>query len=291
MRLVFELEEKLASGKGNDGWQPLSRQLYQSLIEPAGPIEKGATLALIVQGPLATIPFEVLGLNSNEMLLVNHPIVYVNRLGRGDRLSPDKAKTNQTALVVGLGQDLPNAEKEAARVAEVLGAKPLIGSQATIQRVSDLIRSARWVHFATHARVIKSNPYLSSLDLAGEDRIEAWKLFRDAPQAEVITLSACDTKREAQDLASLSALTGDTTSLTAFTYAGGARWILASLWKAEDESAEKIMVEFYRAQIKGGLSPWQALQKAKLSFMKDWHPFLYAPFLLSARDLSSLTAN
>jgi CHAT domain-containing protein len=290
-RLVFELEEKLESGPGNNDWQALSRQLYKLLIEPAGPIEKGSTLAFIAQGPLATIPFEALGLNSNEILLANHPVVYANRLGKGDRVSPIATNTKQDALVVGLSQDLPNAEKEAAEVAKVLGAKLLIGRAANIQKVSELIRSARWVHFATHAEVNTTNPYLSSLYLSGDDKIEAWKLFRDAPQAEVITLSACDTKREAQDLTSLSAITGDTTSLTAFASAGGARWILASLWQADDQLAEKIMVEFYRAQIKEGLSPWRALQKAKLNLMKNSHPFQYAQFLLSARDLSSLKTN
>ncbi|HMG72831.1 MAG TPA: CHAT domain-containing protein [Pyrinomonadaceae bacterium] len=289
LRLVVRLERSLSGGDGNNEWEGFSRQLYQKLIVPVALTSSDARLVFIVQGKLSLIPFEILGADKEHLLLADRPITYASRLTSASTLSRPSIPQNATALVVGLSQDLENAQTEATKIAELLGGTLLIDKNATNEKVRKNIGSARWIHFATHGKVNKSNPYLSYLELFGNERIEAWQLFRDAPQAEVISLSACDTRQEAESAAGMSSMAGDANSLAAFAFAGGARWILASLWQAEDKETELLMTEFYRYQKEEKYDPPKALQMAKLEMVKDSrHPYFYSQFVLSSHDLSSL---
>jgi CHAT domain-containing protein len=289
LRLVVRLERSLSGGDGNNEWEDLSKQLYQELIVPVGLTSADTRLVFIMQGKLSLIPFEVLGPDKENLLVANRPITYASRLTSDSTRARPSTPQNATTLVVGLSQDLENARSEATKIAGLLGGTLLIDKNATNENIRKNIGSARWIHFATHGKVNKSNPYLSYLELFGNERIEAWQLFRDAPQAEVISLSACDTKQEAESAAGLSSMAGDANSLAAFAFAGGARWILASLWQAEDKETELLMTEFYRYQKVEKFDPAKALQMAKLEMVKDnRHPYFYSQFILSSHDLTSL---
>jgi CHAT domain-containing protein/tetratricopeptide (TPR) repeat protein len=288
VQLARGLEKDLANDYAT--WEEKSAQLYDRLIKPLGTLEKDETLIFVVQGALSAIPFEVLGESAQAQLLKEHGVAYAARLSRPQSSStaPVQATaTNGKALVVGLSnEDIPNAEIEATQIAALLGVNPLLGEQeATTERVAVALKDARWVHFATHGTIEQINPYLSRLSLARGERVEAWQLFRDAPQAEMIVLSACDTKREAREAGSM----GDNTSLNSFAFAGGARWVVASLWAADDVNSSAIMLEFYRLLIEERLDQVQALQRAKLKIAgsNTRRPFRFAHFLLSARDLTS----
>lgn len=287
---VIELARGLELDLVNDypDWEKKSAKLYDALIKPLGMLQTGETLIFAVQGALATIPFEVLGPTVQTQLLRDHPIAYATRLVRKRNLQvASTAGPNAKALVVGLSdEDIPNAEIEASQIAALLKVKPLLGNKdATAERVRAALKEARFVHFATHGTMERINPYLSWLSLANNERVEAWQLFRDAPSAEMIVLSACDTRREARE----TGMTGETTSLNSFAFAGGARWVVASLWSADDDSSSAIMLEFYRLLIDEHLDQVQALQRAKLKIadLKPSRPFRFAHFLLSASDLSA----
>lgn len=289
LRMVVQLERSLSTDEGNNDWEGLSEELYKRLIVPAGLTPGDSRLVFVVQGKLSLIPFEILGPDKKHLLLTDRPITYASRL-TGERSSrPRSTARNATALVVGLSKDLENAESEATKIAELLGGTLLINQKASNENVRRSIGSARWIHFATHGQVNRTNPYLSYLKLFGNERIEAWQLFRDAPQAEVISLSACDTRQEPESLAAMSSMASSSNSLTAFAFAGGARWILASLWQADDKETEVLMTEFYRYQKVEKFDPPKALQMAKLKMITDGrHPYFYSQFILSSHDLSSL---
>jgi CHAT domain-containing protein len=128
---------------------------------------------------------------------------------------------NYSLIVSYNGETLLGAEDEAREVAKLLKTEALIGeADATNAGVLERIHSARWIHFATHTVIDEANPDLSYLSLSGDQQIEAWQLFRDAPQAEMIVLSACDTKLEAFGL-SRTGSDLDTRSLTSFAFSGG----------------------------------------------------------------------
>ena len=68
----------------------------------------------------------------------------------------------------------------------------------------------------------------------------------------------------------------------------GARSVLMSHWKVEDQFTASFMPEFYKLYLRKGLAKIKALQRAKLHFMQknrstrfDYrHPFFWASFSL-----------
>ena len=67
-----------------------------------------------------------------------------------------------------------------------------------------------------------------------------------------------------------------------FLYAG-ARRVVASLWQVDDESTADLMRRFYRAMLKDGRRPSEALRAAQLEMSRDrrWAaPFYWAGFVL-----------
>jgi CHAT domain-containing protein len=288
MRLVVQFERSLSGGGGNNEWEALSAELYKRLIVPANLNGKDSELIFLIQGKLSLIPFEVLGPDKSHLLLTSHPVAYISRLTGASVSRDSTVNRSDTALVVGLSQDLENAAGEAKQVGRLLGGTLLVEKNATYENIRRHIKSARWIHFATHGGLNRTNPYLSYLDLYGNERIEAWQLIRDIPQAELVSLSACDTKQEAQDLSDISSAAGDSNSMAAFAFAGGAKWVLASLWQAEDEKTKFLMIDFYRRLKSEQLDPAAALQITKLQMLrKGLHPALYSQFLLSTHDLTS----
>jgi CHAT domain-containing protein len=95
--------------------------------------------------------------------------------------------------------------------------------------------------------------------------------------AELVVLSACQTAlgREIRG----EGLVGLTRG---FIYAG-ARRVVASLWQVDDESTAALMKRFYRAMLKDGRRPADALRVAQLemSQTRRWSaPFYWAGFVL-----------
>ena len=133
---------------------------------------------------------------------------------------------------------------------------------------------------ATHGQ-FSSNPEETFI-LTWNDKInvkELEKLLKlretteDSP-IELLVLSACQTasgdNRAALGLAGLAVRSG-------------ARSTLATLWSAKDQSTAKLMVKFYQALTREGVSKAEALRQAQLEMLQSpryQDPFYWAPFVL-----------
>jgi len=114
----------------------------------------------------------------------------------------------------------------------------------------------------------------------------AWQLFRDVSAAELITLSACNTAMETSFIDGVSTPRGLSSSLVSFAFAGGARFVLSSLWTASDQITADLMTHFY-AKLGAGMDPVHALHEAKLAVRRSTgpiHPHYLANFRLEARN-------
>ncbi|HMJ84281.1 MAG TPA: CHAT domain-containing protein, partial [Vicinamibacterales bacterium] len=266
----------------------LAKQLSHIPIEPALPFSDGTTLVVVGSGTIAHTPFDVLVDDRGRPLVERHPIVYSDHVGR--LRPPSLRATAGEALVAGVnGNGIQSAEQEARDVASLLHGTALIGRDATKDRVMSAMRGATRVHLAVHATLVASNPFESYFSF-GNERLRAWELFRDAPDADLIALSACDTSAEARPAVGLAASSGATTSFLSFAFSGGARYVLASLWRARDTVTADLMHRFYTALTTEGLSESAAVQRAKLGIVQAGvtHPHYYANFVLSVRDVAAL---
>ena len=133
-----------------------------------------------------------------------------------------------------------------------------------------MLKNYRYIHFATHGFANKTTPDLSGLLLAhdpssAEDGVLfLGEVYNLELNADLVTLSACESgigkSVKGEGLLSLS---------RGFLYAG-AKNLLVSLWKADDQATSELMLAFYQELLKGK-SKAEALRDAKLQLMeREW---------------------
>lgn len=144
---------------------------------------------------------------------------------------------------------------------------------------------SRIVHFATHSVINSRHPemsgiVLSLMDERGEEQngvLQLHDIYGLRLTADLVVLSACSTGL-GKDVRG-EGLVGLTRG---FMYAGAPR-VAASLWKVDDRATAELMSHFYRAMLREGLSPAEALRAAKEAMWEEgrWRsPHYWAAFVL-----------
>ena len=143
----------------------------------------------------------------------------------------------------------------------------------------------RIVHFATHGVFDNENPGLSGVILSmfgerGEAQdgvLRLHDIYGLHLPAELVVLSACNTA-----LGKPVRGEGLVGIVRGFMYAG-ARRVVASLWKVDDDATGEMMRRFYREMLEADRSPAAALREAQVSLWRQdrWRPpFYWAAFVL-----------
>lgn len=201
------------------------------------------------------------------------------------RLKPAQRSGNRRQLWQRLGHA---GDEIDAMASHAKGMRTFIarGAEATREVVeSDEVGQSRYVHFAVHGSVDTERPELSKLvfslhDATGtpqEGELHAYEVFNLDLNAELVTLSACETGLG-------KAVRGEgLVGLTqGFLYAGAER-VLVSLWRVDDEATAALMDHFYRHLLKERMSPAAALRAAQRALRagKKWQaPYHWAGFAL-----------
>ena len=186
---------------------------------------------------------------------------------------------------------LPASRDEAEAIAKVLRspdpqavhvALDFDASRANV--LTDGLTRFRLVHFATHGVVDARHPEMSGLILSLVDRrgrrqdgyLRLGDIYKLKLSADLVVLSSCDSAL-GRDLES----EGIIGLPRGFLYAG-AKSVIASLWKVNDDATATLMSRLY-ARIKKGESPSSALRGAQLEMVQDerWaNPYYWAAFVL-----------
>jgi CHAT domain-containing protein len=266
------------------GWEEPAERLHEWLIAPLAPAP--TTKRLLVAGAFTGLPFDLLKPHGGPSLVEKIAVSHLPSLAAFARTS-QAASPDGSALVAGINDaSLSAAELEADHVAGIFGVTPLLGAQVKRAAILRSLPQARWIFFAGHASMDRSNPYLSSLR-AADGPLAAWELFQAAPQPELIVLSACETGGASYG----AGLDFTNSSLTSFAAAGGAKWTMGSLWLAPDGDTREVIEEFCRGLRAEHLSVDEALRRAKQkSASKGRHPFYYGHLSLLAGGCDSFAA-
>lgn len=201
-------------------------------------------------------------------------------------------KADSTFLATRDGKTLEPLLYSAQEVQDILATFPdrsraFLQQEASEENFKQQIKGYKYVHLATHGRLVETNPKLSNLTFSQpqnskvkEDGIlysaETYNLDLNA---DLLVLSACQTG--AGQIVKGEGLMGLTRG---FLYSG-ARNIVASLWKVYDRHTSLLMVEMYR-QIAAGKSYSAALREAKLKMIANAEtaaPQSWAGFVLIGR--------
>ena len=290
------LRSALESQDGGVDWRASSAAVYRRLVAPLVPAS-WAQAVVIPDGPLSLIPLEAL-LPDRE----GEPLALTRMLTYGPSASvlavlsraPAPPPFARTLLAVGVPggpaaaggalrdeeAPLPFAAQEVRDIVATLGSGEcdlLLGRSAALEQILALEpRRYRWLHFATHARMVEHPADRSSLRLDG-GRLDLPAIRALDLRAELVTLSACDTALGQR-------LRGEgVIGLTHAFLSAGARGVVASLWKVEDQDTAAFMQRFYD-ELARGTSPAMALSRTRAALRgaggRSAHPSVWAAFVL-----------
>jgi CHAT domain-containing protein/Tfp pilus assembly protein PilF len=186
---------------------------------------------------------------------------------------------------------LPASREEANSIASIFHSQDkqttLIGMDFDANRdyvLKEGLTRFRLIHFATHGVVDPWRPEMSGLILSLVDRtgrkqdgyLRLGDIYKLKLTADLVVLSSCDSAL-GKDLES----EGIIGLPRAFLYAG-AKSVIASMWKVNDDATARLMSALYTG-IHRGESPGSALRGAQLEMVHDerWSkPYYWAAFEL-----------
>ena len=260
-------------------------RLDQWLIAPLSlPLDAIDHLIISPDGLLCQLPFHAFQRNQRYMI-EDCMVSYIPSATLLDLSQQSLTTTNApTFFAVGYGGKNLRAITEEVKILRdrFPSLAYLIDQEATTESVLAQLPHHHLLHLATHAIFRQDRVMLSGFELA--DRyLTLAEISQLQFQAELVTLSGCETgfgRFHGSDLISLA---------TGFM-AAGAKSLLVSLWRVEDQVTAQLMDHFYRA-LQSGHSRAKSIQLAQLELLRIGreqhsahalyqHPAYWAAFLL-----------
>ncbi|MEM7029932.1 MAG: CHAT domain-containing tetratricopeptide repeat protein, partial [Chloroflexota bacterium] len=231
------------------------KKLAQSLLEPLGEaIWSAHTLCIVPHGLLHYVPFHALYQDTDNGPLYllgssDNPrqIIYAPSATTLLDYCQQKRESTQTGcLAVGYNDpvlNLSQAEAEANHIAERTNGLSFVGQAATRENLYQQSQAYRYLHFSCHGWFNATWPMASSLSLADGTLDAADILHHLQLNAELVSLSACETGRS-------HLLRGDELVglIRAFLYAGTPS-VLVSHWVVDELVTRLLMERFYECLI------------------------------------------
>jgi CHAT domain-containing protein/Flp pilus assembly protein TadD len=266
---------------------------HEIIYEPSA----SALAALLAGTQHRPGPFSV-AVFANPVFESDDPRVVSTRSPRSDAIAEDQAPhVRDVFRDLGIANGpripaLPGSRDEAEAIISVVpwrsgfSALGFEASRATISQTD--LSKYRIVHFATHGFVDFEHPELSGLVLSmvnqqGQPQPGFFRMhdiYNLKMPVDLVVLSACNTGlgKEVKGEGLIGLTRG-------FMYAG-AKGVIASLWKVDDEATAELMKNFYAGMFQKGLTPSAALREAQLemSQSKRWRsPYYWAAFVLQGQ--------
>jgi CHAT domain-containing protein len=269
----------------------LAAILIDPLVEQ-GWLEDSTQLYLVPHGDLNYLPFALLPARDGEQrfLIDNHTLTY---LPTAAALTVDgKAASEEQALLAMAPSvsRLRYAPAEARSVDALFqpNSRLFVGKSATESRFKEMAGEFQVLHLATHGYFNKLNPMFSGIrleaDEADDGLLEVHEIFNLELDADLVTLSACETALGGGFFAEVPA--GDEfVGLTRAFLTVGSDAVLATLWEVDDRSSVDLMKNFYERLVINGAdndkSAALATAQQQLRSVDAYrHPYYWAPFIL-----------
>ena len=277
-------------------------QCYKMIITPVADLLDEPEIIVVPDRVLYNVPFAALEDENEKPLSETFRIRIAPSLTTLKLIqdSPADYHSQSGALIVGDPQvgdvihegrrrwisPLECARKEAQMIGRLLGIQPLIGENATKQKVLDNIHSVSLIHFAAHgdaergeialAPSFPSNGYPTEKDYL----LTMAEISQVRLTAKLVVLSCCHSAR--------GKIRSEGVVGIARAFLGsGARSVLAALWPIEDKATEQFMNRFYKHLV-GGESASECLHQAMKWMRANGFPDKrqWAPFMLIGDDVT-----
>ncbi len=165
----------------------------------------------------------------------------------------------------------PFSIKLAKKYAKKFGGKIFTNEKATKQLFKKYAKQHKIIHIGTHAESNNLTPGLSRLIFAkdiyensnnNDNSVYTFELYEYNLSSNLTVLTACETGKPTYQPGE-----GMISLAHAFNYAGSES-ILTGLWRIDEQSSSQIIRYFYD-NLYSGMSKDEALQKAKLKYLKN----------------------
>jgi CHAT domain-containing protein/tetratricopeptide (TPR) repeat protein len=260
----------------------LSQRLYALLIQPVDDlIGNCRRLVIVPQGVLHGIPFAALH-DGTQFLVERREVVLAPSASaisfcRQPRMRRTPSDAGAFVVIAHSGEGLlPGALAEGEAVAELFGGVNLFEAAATVASVREHVRTAEVVHVAAHGQARPDAPLFSHLRLA-DGQLTALDCLDLELECELVTLSACETGH------AVVAAGDEPIGLTRSLLYAGARSVIQSLWRVDDEATRQLMSDMY-VRLRDGAGRAAALRAAQRVFLTNTdghaHPAFWASFSL-----------
>ncbi|MEZ4774373.1 MAG: CHAT domain-containing tetratricopeptide repeat protein [Bacteroidia bacterium] len=292
-----------------DQYVNLADSLYQRVFAPLTDAPLPEKLFLIPDGMLGYIPFDALLTSKPENAGAYRNYPYLIRrftlsqhysaalLFRSDN-DPSDTKPLKHAVIFAPvfteemempGQKKPQpliySEEEAQKITRLTGGDIFLKRAASKSAFFEQAGKYQIIHISSHARVNDRDPMFSTIDFAEGETVNVLDLFGMEIQADLVTLSACETGS-----GELFSGEGIMSLARGFIYAG-AKSIVNTLWEVNDAATAEIMTSFYES-LSAGNSKDEALRNAKTGWLSRAdhlmaHPYYWAGYI-AVGDMSAL---
>jgi CHAT domain-containing protein len=255
-------------------------ELYQQFLAPLEDwLQDYFKLIIVPDGYLFHLPFSCLYNSKNHTYLAETHELRLIPSTTAWQLNTNKPRLQERSVAFAYtGDTLGHITQEIQSIREVNQDFIVFsGSDATTHKFhSELVKSAKYIHLASHAIFRQDNPLFSFVQLANGP-LEAQEILQHKLNASLVVLSACETGRGLFR-------GGDYWGLAIAFLLAGAQSVLATHWRVDDAVTANIMKDFYR-HLASRHSNIDALRQAQLACLshKDlrWqHPFYWAPFFI-----------
>lgn len=271
--------------RSNTNYRVPGQRLYHWLIAPLEPIlarHQVQALLIVPDEHLRSLPYRALW-TGQEHLVERYRLSQIPSI---NLVNLDLTGQKMGGRTVVMGSEefggrqplLPGVRVEVEQIAKLTQGRQYLNQDFT---ASNFL--AAWqqhpgfaFHVATHAEFLPTRSYLEFYDQPLE--FSALQQHLRANPAELVVLSACRTA------------IGDVQAELGFAGLAvrlGAKRVVASLWRVEDEPTLALMYDFYhRLQVHGEtIPPAEALRQAQISMARGHNPDFTHPYYWAAFNL------
>jgi CHAT domain-containing protein len=306
-QLTGELRHAIAARKPE--YLQSAAKLYETLIGPVRPLLQEAKieqLMLYLIDGLRYVPVAALYDATEKKYLIEQYTLSIYTAAVRDKLK-ESAKSQWLAVAFGMSkakppyEALPSVIQELLRVVReetegesgILPGNRYLDEKFTRKQLLTVLDEQTphsVMHIATHFKFVPGNQEQSVLLLGDGDEMSLRELNTDQgirlANYDLVTLSACDTA------VSSTAKGEEVEGLAVILQKRGAKSVLATLWKVQDEGTARLMEQFYRERgEQRQTSKAEALRRAQVAFLHGGikssnpqadlrHPYYWAPFVL-----------
>ena len=290
-RLIEDEEEQEKLQSYEEKRKDVLRRLYQILCPRLQERTGGSQVVIVSDGPVHLIPFAALIDENGHYLAESLQVRHVPSLATAKLIMEHRVdlKGGISPLIVGdpaiPKRRLPCAKEEALMIGKLLGVEPLIGENATKEKVLQGLEKAQLIHIAAHGDMERGEILLASNPGSKGEKKDCMLMLSDLEgkplRASLVVLSCCHSAK--------GEVKADGVIGIARAFIGaGARSVLVALWAISDEGTLYFMNAFYQ-HFSRGLKASECLNKAMevmRNSTKFCDPHFWAPFILIGDDVT-----